>query len=235
MIYAVIAAGGIGSRMGNTEKPKQYLMLKNKPVIAHTVERFYEKSIFRKIIILCPEQWVEYTKNILGKHVGVDERIVVIQGGSTRNETIMQAIGYIEQTDGLDDDTVIVTHDAVRPFVSGEVIEKNIEAVLKYGATDTVVPATDTIIESADGVVISSVPDRSKLYQSQTPQTFKAKLLRELYYSLTREEKDILTDACKIFTIKGYPVHLVKGNVENIKITYSYDLKVAACLIEESL
>ncbi|MBQ8502794.1 MAG: 2-C-methyl-D-erythritol 4-phosphate cytidylyltransferase [Clostridia bacterium] len=233
MIYAVIAAGGIGSRMGNLEKPKQYLTLKNKPIIAHTVEKFYVNSYFEKIIILCPDQWVSHTKSILKKHLPENDRVVVLQGGSTRNETIMNAIKYIEETDGLDDDTIIVTHDAVRPFVTARIIEENIEAALKYGATDTVVPATDTIVESQNKTTISNIPDRSKLYQGQTPQAFKAKLLKDLYYSLTEEEKDILTDACKIFSMKGYDVHLIEGEVHNIKITYPYDLRVAMALLED--
>ncbi len=235
MIYAVIAAGGIGSRMGNAEKPKQYITLKDKPIIAHTVEKFYVNDCFKKIIILCPEQWVNHTKSIIKKHLREDERVVVLQGGSTRNETIMNAIKFIEGTDGLDDDTIIVTHDAVRPFVSARIITENIEAALKYGATDTVVPATDTIVESQNGAVISNIPDRSKLYQGQTPQSFKAKLLKDLYYSLTEEEKDILTDACKIFSMKGHDVHLIDGEVHNIKITYPYDLRVAKALLDEEI
>lgn len=233
MIYAVIAAGGIGSRMGNLEKPKQYLTLKNKPIIAHTVEKFYVNSNFEKVIILCPEQWVNHTKNILNKHLPENNRVIVLQGGDTRNETIMNAIKYIEDTDGLDDETIIVTHDAVRPFVTARIIEENIEAALKYGATDTVVPATDTIVESQNSKTISNIPDRSKLYQGQTPQSFKAKLLKELYYSLTEDEKNILTDACKIFSMKGHNVHLIDGEVHNIKITYPYDLRVAMALLED--
>lgn len=233
MIYAVIAAGGIGSRMGNVEKPKQYLMLKDKPIIAHTVEKFYVNSAFEKILILCPEQWVTYTKDVLTKAGLSDERVIVLQGGDTRNETIMNAIRYIEQTDGLDDETIIVTHDAVRPFVTARIIAENIEAAVRYGATDTVVPATDTIVESQDGVIISNIPDRSKLYQGQTPQAFKASKLKELYEGLTEDEKNILTDACKIFVMKGQPVHLIEGEVHNIKITYPYDLRVAKSLLDE--
>lgn len=233
MVYAVIAAGGIGSRMGNLEKPKQYITLKDKPIIVHTVEKFFVKSCFQKIIILCPDQWVSYTNDILKKHLPANDRVIVIKGGSTRNETIMNSIKYIEETDGLDDDTIIVTHDAVRPFVSARIIDENIEAALEYGATDTVVPATDTIVESQNGETISSIPDRSKLYQGQTPQSFKAKLLKELYYSLTEDEKGILTDACKIFSMKGYDVHMVQGEVHNIKLTYPYDLRVAMALLED--
>ena len=233
MTYAVIAAGGIGSRMGNMEKPKQYLKIKDKPIIVHTVEKFYINSKFRKVIILCPDQWVSYTKEILAKHLPENDKVIVLKGGSTRNETIMNSIRYIEETDGLDEDTIIVTHDAVRPFVSARIIDDNIAAALKYGATDTVVPATDTIVESCNGTTISSIPDRSKLYQGQTPQAFKAKMLKDLYYSLTEEEKDILTDACKIFSMKGYDVHMIDGEVHNIKITYPYDLRVAKALLDE--
>lgn len=235
MIYAVIAAGGIGSRMGNKEKPKQYLKIKDKPIIVHTVEKFYVNSYFEKVIILCPEQWVNYTKDIIAKYLPENDRVLVLKGGSTRNETIMNAVKYIEETDGLDNETIIVTHDAVRPFVSARIIDENVEAALKYGATDTVVPATDTIVESQNGDVISSIPDRSKLYQGQTPQAFKAKTLKELYLSLTEEEKDILTDACKIFSMKGHEVHMIEGEVHNIKITYPYDLRVAKALLDEEI
>lgn len=233
MIYAVIAAGGIGSRMGNQDKPKQYLMIKDKPIIVHTVEKFFVNSRFEKVLILCPDQWVNYTQELLDKHLPKNDKVLVLKGGSTRNETIMNAIRYIEETDGLDDETIIVTHDAVRPFVTARIIEENIEAAIKFGATDTVVPATDTIVESQDGKVLSAIPDRSKLYQGQTPQAFKAKSLKELYNSLTDEEKDILTDACKIFSMKGHDVHMISGEVHNIKITYPYDLRVAKALLDE--
>ena len=233
MVYAVIAAGGVGNRMGNVEKPKQYLMINDKPIIVHTVEKFFISSKFEKIIILCPNQWVAYTKELLAKYLPKSNKVVVLTGGVTRNETIMNSIKYIEETDGLDEDTVIVTHDAVRPFVSARIIDENIEGALKFGATDTVVPATDTIVESRNGNTISNIPDRSMLYQGQTPQAFKAKMLKELYYSLTDEEKDILTDSCKIFSMKGKSVHLIQGEVHNIKITYPYDLRVARTLLEE--
>ena len=185
MIYAVIAAGGIGSRMGNVEKPKQYMNIKDKPIIVHTVEKFFVNSAFEKVIILCPNQWVNYTKEILAKYLPENDRVIVIKGGDTRNETIMNAVRYIEETDGLDDDTVIVTHDAVRPFVTARIIDENIKYALEYGATDTVVAATDTIVESLDKQTISNIPDRKVMYQGQTPQAFKAKKLKELYVSIS--------------------------------------------------
>ncbi|MCQ2462585.1 MAG: 2-C-methyl-D-erythritol 4-phosphate cytidylyltransferase [Clostridia bacterium] len=235
MVYAVIAAGGVGTRMGSSEKPKQYLKINDKPIIVHTVEKFFVNDSFKRIIVLCPDQWINYTRDIFAKYLPQSERVNVIKGGDTRNETIMRAIDFIEENDGLDDGTVIVTHDAVRPFVTARIIDENIEAAIKYGATDTVVPATDTIVESADKKTISNIPDRSKLYQGQTPQSFKAKLLKQLYYSLTEDEKNILTDACKIFSMKGHEVYLVDGEVHNIKITYPYDLRVAKALLDEEI
>lgn len=232
MVFGVILAGGIGSRMGNVEKPKQYLTVGDKPIIIHTLEKFFVHDSFEKIIVLCPSQWVEHTKNLVKKHLKESERVVVIQGGDTRNETIMNSIRYIEENYGLDEDTIIVTHDSVRPFLTYRIIEDNIRYAREFGACDTVIPATDTIVESVDGQCISNIPDRKCMYQGQTPQSFKAKKLKELYLGLTEAEKEILTDAAKIFVIKGEKVHLVEGEVFNIKITYPYDLRVAETLIK---
>ncbi|MBO5936138.1 MAG: 2-C-methyl-D-erythritol 4-phosphate cytidylyltransferase [Clostridia bacterium] len=225
MIYAVIAAGGIGSRMG-AQKPKQYIRIGDKTIIEHTVFKFSKNINIDKVIVLCPADWVDYTKELF-----TDTDITVICGGLTRNETLMRAIDYIEESDGLRDDTYLVTHDSVRPFVTDEIINKNIEAVRRYGATGTVIPATDTVFQSRKGVIIDSIPDRSELYQAQTPQCFGALKLRELYNSLSDEDKDILTDGCKIYLLKGYDVHLVQGDVSNIKITYPHDLIVAEAIL----
>ena len=232
MVFGVILAGGIGSRMGNVEKPKQFLTIGGKPIIIHTIEKFYVNDKFEEVIVLCPEQWVEHTKNLIQKHIPDASRIVVLAGGKTRNDTIMNSIAYIEKTHGLDEDTIIVTHDSVRPFVTHRIIEENIKFALEYGACDTVIPATDTIVQSEDNKTLSSIPDRSKMYQGQTPQSFQAKKLKELFYSLSEEEKDILTDAAKIFVMKGETVYLVEGEVSNIKITYPYDLRVAETLVQ---
>ena len=233
MNYGVVVAGGIGRRMGS-ETPKQFMTIGDKPIIVHTVEKFVLCNELEKIIVLTPEDWIEHTKDLLLKHLGekLMQRLVVIEGGAVRNETIMNSIKYIEENYGLNDDTVIITHDAVRPFVTHRIIKDNIEAVKKYGATDTVVPATDTIVEAEDGELISHIPNRSKMYQGQTPQSFRAKELRETYQSLTQEEKDVLTDATKIYVLKGKPVKLVMGESFNIKITYPYDLEVAETLLK---
>ncbi|MCB6367696.1 D-ribitol-5-phosphate cytidylyltransferase, partial [Intestinibacillus massiliensis] len=114
------------------------------------------------------------------------------------------------------------------------IIEDNINTVMKYGACDTVIAATDTIVESTNGKVITNIPDRAYLYQGQTPQSFKAKAFKELYSSLTEQEKEVLTDAAKVFVLKGQAVNLVRGETYNIKITYPSDLQLAESLLGDN-
>lgn len=231
MVYGVVLAGGVGKRMGN-DKPKQFLTVGGKPILIHTLEKFIVFPEFDKVIVLCPEAWSAQTKSLIKKHIGENDKVVVINGGETRNDTIMNAIKYIDSEGNLDDETIIVTHDSVRPFVTHRILADNVKAAKEFGACDTVIAATDTIVQSLDNTIISEIPDRSKMYQGQTPQSFKAKKLRTLYESLTQEEKDILTDAAKIFVVKGEKVQLVEGEVFNIKVTYPYDLRVAEALLK---
>lgn len=233
MIYAEILAGGKGTRMGNTEMPKQFLMLGNKPIFIHTIEQFILNKKIEKVLVCCPEQWVSYTKDTIGKYIANTNKVIVVKGGKTRNDTILNGIRYIEENYGINDDDIILTHDAVRPFLTQRIIDDNVEGALKYGAVDTVVEAFDTIVHSIDGKIITDIPLRNEMYQGQTPQSFNIKLLIRFFDSLTDDEKNILTDACKALVIKGTDVYLVRGEVYNIKITTQYDLKVANGLVEE--
>ncbi|WP_042702775.1 2-C-methyl-D-erythritol 4-phosphate cytidylyltransferase [Methanobrevibacter arboriphilus] len=232
MIFAAILAGGTGTRMGNIEKPKQFLLLGKKPVIIHTIEKFYINENFEKIIVLCPKQWINYTEDLVVKYIPNPDKVIVIEGGNIRNDTIMNAINYIEDNYNVDDNDIIITHDSVRPFISHRIIEDNIKYAKEFGACDTVIPATDTIVESKDNKFISNIPDRQNMYQGQTPQSFVLKKLKKLYNMIPDEEKDILTDACKIFTINNEKVFLVNGEVTNIKITYPNDLRVANSILK---
>ena len=231
MIYGEILAGGSGTRMGNTDMPKQFLMLGDKPILVHTVEQFLINPAFDKILVCCPKEWVSYTRDLLNNNDIEGDKVIIVAGGSTRNETIMNGCKYIEENYGLTDKDIIVTHDAVRPFVNQRILDDNIKALKKYDAVDTVIPAVDTFVCSKDGQVISDIPVRSEYYQGQTPQSFKIKKLMELYDSLTKKEKEILTDACKIFSIKGDSVGLVEGEGYNIKITMQHDLKLANAIL----
>jgi 2-C-methyl-D-erythritol 4-phosphate cytidylyltransferase len=207
-------------------------MMGGKPVIVHTVEKFLTVDEFEKVIVLAPKGWIPQTQDILKKHVpALLDRIAVVAGGAERNDTIMNAVAYIESEYGLADDDIIVTHDAVRPFVTYRIIEENIAAARECGAVDTVIPATDTIVQSVDGAMIADIPPRSEYYQGQTPQSFNALRLKRLFEELPEEQKAILTDACKILVLKGERVALVRGDVSNIKLTYTNDMRIARAMV----
>ena len=230
-IYGIVVAGGTGTRMGNAEKPKQFLHIGDKPILVHTMEKFYINSRLDKVLVLCPEPWISYTKDLLEKYLPDSNQYVVLQGGRLRNDTIMNAIQYIEENYGLEEDTYVITHDAVRPFITQRVLEENMAFAQTGQPCDTVIPATDTLVESIDGETISQIPNRANYYQGQTPQSFRAKEFKELYNSLTEDEKESLTDATKVFVIKGKQVALVMGETFNIKVTYPYDLQLAETLL----
>ena len=232
MIYAQILAGGVGKRMGNSDLPKQFLLLGSKPIIIHTIEQFLLVSEISEIIIGCPKDWINFMNDLLKKYINTDKKITVIEGGPTRNETIMNACNYIEEKNGLSEKDIIITHDAVRPFVDTHVIKENIKKSKKCDAVDTIIPVSDTIVEVKNKDSITSIPIRDNLYIGQTPQTFNIKKLIETYKMLTKEEKEILTDACKIFVLKNKDVSYVNGSEFNIKITTMYDLKIANAILE---
>ncbi len=230
-VYAAILAGGSGQRMGNTNKPKQFFILDGKPIIIHTIEKFCVTGFFKKIIVLCPETWISQTLDLINKHCPqFKDLIEVVCGGKSRNDTIINAVAEIEKLEG-DTKSIIVTHDAVRPFVSFRIIKENIDAVKEHGACDTVVPCTDTIVESDNAEVITNIPARRQLYQGQTPQSFFAGELKEMLISLTADEKMAATDACKAYVLRGKKVSLVNGDVANMKITYPQDMLVAQALM----
>ena len=234
MFYAGILAGGKGTRMGITELPKQFLELKGKPIIIHTVEKFLSFSEIEKVVLGVHPDWVSYMEDLVDKYLSAfSNRILVSAGGSDRNETIVNVIQTIEAYQSITEEDVLITHDAVRPFIGRKSIQENIELIREYDAVDTVVEATDTIVESLNKQVISSIPERQFLYQGQTPQTFRMTDFMGLYQDLSAEEKTVLTDACKIFVLSDKKVALAKGEYSNIKITTVTDLKIAKGMIED--
>ena len=171
--------------------------------------------------------WVSYFNDLLDKHILTNkDKIRVVSGGGNRNDSILSIIADIKNSGSFSPEDVLITHDAVRPFVSYRMIVDNIEAMKNYDVADTVVMANDTIVESVDGKVISSIPNRTHMYQGQTPQTFKIQ-------AFTDDVKEILTDACKVFVVNDVQVALVEGEYSNIKITTVTDLKIAQAMLGE--
>jgi len=231
MTLAAILAGGAGSRMGNVNMPKQFLQLGSRPILVHTVEKFLVHPQVKRVVVLTPASWLSFTQDILNEHLPKGHSVAVIPGGEKRNDTLRCALDYVKEQFGDEEDHILLTHDAVRPFVTHRLISDNIAATKQHGACNTVVPASDTIVCSDDGEFISRIPRRDSMYQGQCPQTFKCNKLRAMMELLRPEEEAALTDACKIYALRGEPVALVPGEVHNIKITYPFDLKVAHAML----
>lgn len=233
MVVAGIVAGGIGSRMGQYNVPKQFLELKSKPIIVHTTEKFLSSIDVDFVIIGVHKDWVQYCEDLKSKYFPNEKKLFITEGGYDRNATIKNIIDKAKECCGASEDDIIITHDAVRPFVSLRIIKENRETAEKYNVCDTVIGSTDTIVHSADNDYISDIPVRNEMYQGQTPQSFKLGLFEEVYASMTKEELDVVTDACKMFHIKGHKVKLVEGDVSNIKITFPFDYTMAKIMMED--
>ena len=236
MIFGAIVAGGIGQRMNLSDLPKQFLPLgeSQKPVIIHTIEKFMMCDRFERICLGIHKDWLSYMEDLLGKYNLDSNKFLITEGGDDRNKTILNVIDGIEKNYDESNEHIIVTHDAVRPFVTLRMINENIDAAIECGACDTVIPCIDTVVASEDGEMVSSVPDRKKLHSGQTPQTFNMAELKRLYHDLSEEEKELLTDACRIFIMRNKPVKLVRGDTFNIKITDVSNYKIASAILRET-
>ena len=230
MIFAGIVAGGSGTRMKSSNVPKQFIRVLDKPIIIYTVEKFAAQKHINEIYIGIKPEWHTVMDELLREYNIDTKRVKVVDGGSDRNETVMNIVGAIKAAHQIKKGDIILTHDAVRPFLTEKMIEDNIIAALKYSACGTYVKCVDTVVSSDDGDIVDGTLDRSRLYRAQTPQSFDITLLDKYYNELDDEQKSKLTDTCSIFTAKGEKIHIVEGDAINIKITTDSDLIIAKLL-----
>lgn len=233
MIIAVILAAGKGTRIKNAEKPKQYLEIGGKPILVHTVEKFLACNQIDRIVIAVHPDWLAYTNSLFS--ASEYQKVSVCTGADNRQESLYKALLYCKTELNAPDNTIIVSHDAARPFVTQEIIKANIDAMQSAEVVNTVIPAVDTIIQSADGKTITAATDRSQMYQVQTPQTFKLLQYIEIYSTLDRMALSQVTDAVGIFYTNGIPVKLVAGDRKNLKITVDEDMLLATLLVDKKL
>ncbi len=235
MIFAAILAGGKGTRMKSASLPKQFLPLGDTPMLIYTVNKFLAVSQIDKIYIGINPEWKEYAQDLLNTHLSESAcaQVELVDGGKDRNESLFNVIEKIENDFGETGEDILVTHDAVRPFVTTEIIEKNIDKCSRHGAVGTVISATDTVYFSENLRDVSAVPDRENMFLAQTPQTFNIKVLKRAYLSLDNADKKSLTDGCKICTLAGVNVKMVEGDVSNFKVTTDTDLCVAQALVSK--
>lgn len=229
VVYAAVLAGGSGLRMGG-EMPKQFLSVGGRPIIIRSIDAFLESGSVDKIYVAVSDDYLEYTRSLVKEFIG-DIDIEITPGGKNRNDTLFNILKQIREN-GISEEDIILTHDAVRPFINKRIIDENIAAAKKYGACDTVSAAVDTIIYSADGEFIDSIPRRSAVYHGQTPQSFNVEKLYGFYSTMTAEESEKYTDACSVFVANGEKVFLVEGSRCNIKLTYPGDMELAENIVK---
>ena len=231
MIFAAILAGVVGSRMNIADMPKQFLPLGNKPIIIHTLEKFLSCKRIDCIYIGVHPEWEDHMNKLIKEYfIDFKNKFKVISGGGSRTDTLFNIVNSIEKDFGENKDNIVLTHDSVRPFVTLKMIDENIDAVLKYGAVNTLSRAVDTIVISNGEDFVESIPDRSRMYHGQCPQSFNISLLKKYYNKLSSEDKIALTDACKIFVLNNHPVYIVEGDYTNLKITTMGDYKIAMAI-----
>lgn len=207
---------GEGRRFGDN-LPKQFHRLGGKKIYLHTLECFLQLDHWNEIILVVPER---FEKETIKDVAGYPQKITVITGGRTRQESSYKALLASHSQ-------YVVIHDGVRPFVSKQILEDNCHAVIKHKAVDTCIPSHDTIVQ-VDNSNIQQIPERKKFWRGQTPQSFLRSLIIEAHQSFADSS---VTDDCSLVLLKNHPVHVVIGDESNIKITSELDLFIADQLL----
>ena len=212
--YAIIVAGGSGTRM-QQDLPKQFIEVAGKPILMHTIERFYKYNPDVRLIVVLPQEQLTTWRELCRKY---DFKLfqMTVAGGVTRFGSVKNGLGAVTG-DGL-----IAVHDGVRPFVEVETIRSAYDAAAKYGSAVVAVSPKDSIRELTEEG--SRAVPRAKYKLVQTPQVFQASILRKAY---EQPEQEYFTDDASVVESIGQPITLVEGSYRNIKITTPEDLILA--------
>lgn len=220
--YAVIVAGGSGSRMGS-EVPKQFLPLAGKPILLHTIERFLTINDVQIILVL-PEKDIEYWNELIEKvpfEPCILAAIKIVVGGKSRFQSVKNGLAHIKT------DSMVAVHDGVRPLISTEIIRYSFTIADQSGSAVTSVPLKDSIRE-VDENKQSRAVERSRFRLMQTPQTFRSEIIKKAFEV---EEQSFFTDCASVLEYAGFSINLIDGSYENIKITTPEDLLIAEALL----
>ena len=220
--YAIIVAGGSGTRMG-ADIPKQFLLLKEQPVLMYTIQNFFNYDSSIEIIVALPKEQFSYWSDLVLKHrFNVVHKVVA--GGQSRFHSVKNALAEVDK-EGL-----VAIHDGVRPLVTHETIERCFQMAGEKGNAIPVVDIVESIRELKGEN--SKAVDRSKYKAVQTPQVFKTNLIKEGY---NQEFSPFFTDDASLVEAMGHTIFLTEGNRENIKITTKSDLVIAEFFLLHSL
>ncbi len=216
--YAIVLASGKGNRFGG-EIPKQFIEIKGKTILEHTIEVFEKSKEIDEIIVVITPEYRTLAENILHKN-NYKKVSKLLNGGAIRKESSYIGVSSIE-----DDEANVLIHDCARPFISQEIISNCVKSLEKHSALVVAIPAVDTILKVEDNK-ITSIPKRDELMCAQTPQCFKLSLIKKAH-ELSKNDNNFTDDCGLVVKYNLAPVYVVKGSIENIKITYKSDIYMA--------
>ena len=220
MNVGLIIAGGVGARMNNTT-PKQFIVVKGKPIIIYTLESFQRNSSIDCIAVVCLKGW----EDILRKYAetfNITKLKWIVQGGNTGMESLRNGMEVLR--DNCSEDDIIVIHDAVRPLISDDIIHANIAGVVEFGTAITSIPCTEALLYSEDRETSDRVIDRNLVWRTQTPQSLR---LGKFIWAHEEAKKRGIVDTvatCTLLVELGESVHFVLGKNDNFKITTAEDI-----------
>jgi 2-C-methyl-D-erythritol 4-phosphate cytidylyltransferase len=231
-VFVIIPAAGLGTRMssrgaGPSKKlapSKQFTELAGTPVLIHTLQKFAEQRAVSEIVIALRKSEIPDFRSRLEKE-GISRKIRLVEGGEHRQQSVAHGLAAVS----ADPDDIILVHDAVRPFVTPEIIQHVIEAAQKYGAAIAGVPASDTIKQverTADGAMITATVPRERVVMAQTPQGFRYSVLKRAFDEAAADGF-VGTDEASVVERAGKQVAVVMGSPKNIKITTPADMELA--------
>jgi 2-C-methyl-D-erythritol 4-phosphate cytidylyltransferase len=221
MNTAIIVAAGSGKRF-ESSTPKQFLELLGKPVIFHTLERFACAPSVDNMVVVLAADWLDWFKLTLREY-SINKPIRTVEGGKTRAESVRNGFRVIASNTEF-----VAIHDAARPLVSVQEIERTVEGARETGAACLTTPVTDTIKE-VKGKRITGTLDRTSLRRAVTPQIFRYEILSKALSDLKLDES--VTDECYLVEIIGGEIAFVEGTTRNVKITLPDDLIIAEALL----
>ncbi|HEY6008421.1 MAG TPA: 2-C-methyl-D-erythritol 4-phosphate cytidylyltransferase [Geobacteraceae bacterium] len=228
-VIALIPAAGMGKRMG-AEINKQYLLLKGKPILAHTLGVFERAPFVDDIFVITPEQEIAFCREQVVERYGFTKVRAVVAGGAERQHSVMNGL---RAATGAADDDVVLIHDGVRPFVPERVLARAVETAAAGDGALVAVPAKDTIKVVEEGV-IRGTPARENLWLAQTPQAFRYGIIRAAHEAAAAEGF-LGTDDATLVERLGREVRVVMGDYRNIKITTPEDMLLAEVFLAEFL
>lgn len=228
---AVVLAGGTGSRVGG-EMPKQLIEVAGRTVLEHTLTAVGRSAAVDEILLLMHPDHIDEARRLASGHPKVAQ---VLAGGATRSDTTRIALEAIAARADPKEDPLVLLHDAARPLVDDRIIGDVVAALADHDAVTVAIPSADTLVVVDDDGLVTAMPDRARVWRSQTPQGFRLSVIRAAFERATADPAFTATDDCSVVFahLPDVPIAVVRGSTTNLKVTHPEDVAVLELLLRE--